>query len=568
MESSGKIIYLLRKHPLLRLFTLFLIIGFILGTVYAVNYKIKPVPFISSIEPSVGSPGDVIIINGNNFGKVRGMNYVEIAGSKLTASSYISWSDDCIKIVLPANVQGGLLYVGTKSLKSKPALFANEVDIPVPVQTVKQVTKPFIRYLSADKVNVGDELTIYGNNFGEAKNQSKVYFTANYDGKVEEDDIKALNTLTENMVCANEDDFDYTFWSDTEIKVRVPDGAYTGVVIVDTGTEKSVPKNIAVNTERGRKDFINKKIYLLEYSADIADVVTSSVSTITLRCPVPFTTAYQPEVEITEIVPSPILQNYQNDIIHQVTRQKNNTSKSAFKQTFVLPVYEVRTYVKAERIGNYADTEPNLLMYALRSDELIPVNDALKNLAAKITGKEKNPYRKAKLIYDYMFENFKLLNNLRKSDSDPLDLLKKNTGDAYDFSIIFTALLRAAEIPALADAGIIVNQDLTTRVHWWSEFYIDKFGWVPVDIALACSLDEKPWPDIDTENMREYYFGNIDSHHIIFSRGLNSLKPFSADSKIVQRPRSFAFQTIWEEASDSTSKYSSFWSVPVIKGVY
>ena len=568
MESSGKIIYLLRKHPLLRLFTLFLIIGFILGTVYAVNYKIKPVPFISSIEPSVGSPGDVIIINGNNFGKVRGMNYVEIAGSKLTASSYISWSDDCIKIVLPANVQGGLLYVGTKSLKSKPALFANEVDIPVPVQTVKQVPKPFIRYLSADQVNVGDELTIYGNNFGEAKNQSKVYFTANYDGKVEEDDIKALNTLTENMVCANEDDFDYTFWSDTEIKVRVPDGAYTGVVIVDTGTEKSVPKNIAVNTERGRKDFINKKIYLLEYSADIADVVTSSVSTITLRCPVPFTTAYQPEVEITEIVPSPILQNYQNDIIHQVTRQKNNTSKSAFKQTFVLPVYEVRTYVKAERIGNYADTEPNLLMYALRSDELIPVNDAVKNLAAKITGKEKNPYRKAKLIYDYMFENFKLLNNLRKSDSDPLDLLKKNTGDAYDFSIIFTALLRAAEIPALADAGIIVNQDLTTRVHWWSEFYIDKFGWVPVDIALACSLDEKPWPDIDTENMREYYFGNIDSHHIIFSRGLNSLKPFSADSKIVQRPRSFAFQTIWEEASDSTSKYSSFWSVPVIKGVY
>ena len=67
---------------------------------------------------------------------------------------------------------------------------------------------------------------------------------------------------------------------------------------------------------------------------------------------------------------------------------------------------------------------------------------------------------------------------------------------------------------------------------------------------------------------KEYYFGNMDSHHILFSRGWSQLKPFSADSKIVQQPRSFALQSIWEEANKDTAKYSSYWSVPVVKGVY
>ena len=46
------------------------------------------------------------------------------------------------------------------------------------------------------------------------------------------------------------------------------------------------------------------------------------------------------------------------------------------------------------------------------------------------------------------------------------------------------------------------------------------------------------------------------------------LKPFAADNKIVQQPRSYALQSIWEEASESTVKYSSYWSVPVVKGIY
>ncbi len=569
MDSSGKFSYSLRKYPIVRVLSVVFIISLILGVIYLIGFRTKLVPEITSVVPPVGSPGDLVVINGENFGSVRDMSYVEIAGSKLTASSYISWSNNCIKIVLPANVQDGLLVVGTKEMRSKPALFANEVEIPVPVPAVQQVTKPVITMLSSDKLSVGELLVISGNNFGDSKNQSKVLFTMDCNNKISEADYKSVALLTENMIPASEDDFDYVSWSNTEISVRVPDGASSGLVIVDTGREKSDPKEFVVNTEAGRKEYLNKKIYLVEYTADIADVVTNDISTITLMCPVPFSSPAQPQIEITDVVPEPILVNYQNNLIHQITRSRNNTPKSVFKQNFVLPVFEVRTNVNVTKIGNYKNTEKNLLSGALKADTLIPCDDkSVKELCEKIIGKEKNPWSKAKFIYDYMCENFSVLSKVRKGDSDPLDLIKKGNGDAYDFAVICTALLRAAEIPAYTDSGILVNQDLQTQTHWWCEFYIDKVGWIPCDPALGAGLEYKQWTDSDVVDAKNFYFGNMDSHHIMFSRGWSQLKPFSADSKIVQQPRSFALQSIWEEASKDTAKYSSYWSVPVVKGVY
>ena len=569
MDSSGKLSYSLRRYPIVRVLSVVFIIGIILGSIYLIGFRTKPVPEIVSVVPPVGSPGDLIVINGNNFGSSRDMGYVEIAGSKLTASSYISWTDNCIKIVLPANVQDGLLIVGTKEMRSKPALFANEVDIPVPVPAVQQVTKPIITMLSSDKVSIGEVLVISGNNFGDSKNQSTVLFTMDCNNKISEADYRNMSMLTENMISASENDFDYISWSNTEISVRVPDGAYSGLVIVDTGREKSDPKEITINMDAGRKEYLNKKIYLVQYTADIADVVTNDISTITLRCPVPFSCPAQPNVEITEVLPEPIIMNYQNNLIHQITKSRNNTPKSLFKQTFVLPVYEVRSNVNSAKIGNYKDTEKNLLSGALRADALVPADAAeVKELSVKITGKEKNPWTKAKLIYDYMCDNLSIVSKVRNGDSDPLDLIKKGNGDAYDFAVIYTALLRAAEVPAYTDGGILVNQDLQTQSHWWCEFYIENVGWIPCDPALGAGLEYKKWTDSEVEDEKAFYFGNMDSHHILFSRGWSQLKPFSADNKIVQQPRSFALQSIWEEANKDTAKYSSYWSVPVVKGVY
>lgn len=545
------------------------IIGLIAGSSVLISYRTKSIPEITSINPPVGVPGDVIVITGKNFGATRDMSYVEFSGSKLTASAYISWSDTKIKLVLPANIQDGLVVVGTKDSRSKPSLFANEIDIPVPVPEVKLSSKPVITSLNNQNYVAGDLLVIHGNNFGDSRNTSKVLFTVDYDDKLAQAEFTNINMYTENMIEASDFENAYEYWSNSEIRVRIPDGVCSGMVVVDTGSEKSEPYKINI-TGPVRKHYKARKIYLMNYTADIADIYTDDVSTITLRCPIPATTAYQPDIQITETNPSPILMNYQNNLIHQLTKTKNYVPKTVFSQTFVLPVYEVTTVLPADRLTSYRQGTLPFVDNALKADILVPSDDEnVVKLAASIIGKEKSSYNKAKLIYNYMCDNFKVQEKVRKGDSDPLDLIKSKKGDAYDYAIVYTALLRAAGVPALTDAGVLVLQEQATQAHWWCEFYIPSVGWIPVDPAIGSGLKYNRWNEGgESVDVKSYYFGNMDSHHITFSRGWNELKPFSQENKIVQQPRSFALQGIWEEASSNTIKYSSYWSLPVIKGIY
>ena len=570
MKQTDTLKYFFKKSPLVRAFTLILVIAAVLGGIFIFKYNTKPVPYIDAITPPVGSPGDIVVISGKNFGRNRDMNYVEFSGSKLTASSYLMWTDNTIRLVVPSNVQNGLVVVGTGKLRSKPAFFANVTDIPVEVQDNVQTVLPYINSLKMEnvsqainKVKVGDLISIEGNNFGDSKGQSKVYFNADFGGR------DYIPSSPEFMMPVWEDDFSYEYWSNSEIKVRVPDGAVSGYVIVETSSGLSNPFEIQLDERAGHKAFSgNRKMFLVQYTVDVSDVVAKDTSTITLRCPLPLICPNQLDVQLTEVSPQPILENYQKTLIHQLMIEKNLVGRKYFTQAFVIPVSEIKTEVNEKYVSTVNNSLSDVL-YAIstRADELIPSeNDAVVSLASTICKSEKNPYRQATLIYNYMISNYTIENQFRKSDANPLDLLGKKSGDAYDFAIIFTALLRAVDIPAFADCGVLVSPDSSTRNHMWAEFYLSGIGWIPVDVALGAGMEYDKWDDAIDE--KEFYFGNLDSHHIKFSRGINTLKPFAQDNKIVIRPRSFAFQTFWEEATKGTEKYSSFWSDPVVKGIY
>ena len=205
---------------------------------------------------------------------------------------------------------------------------------------------------------------------------------------------------------------------------------------------------------------------------------------------------------------------------------------------------------------------------ATAADSLIQcTNEDVITLAKEIIGKETNPYIQAKLIYDYLLRNYTLRDSLRKSDASPLDLLKSKKGDAYDLAIFYTTLLRAAGIPAEPVAGILVDSEMKNQAHWWTEFYVEGFAWIPVDVALGMELPYKAFRPV--ENSAEFYFGNIDSQHIAFSKGWNEIKQtISQNSKIVYRPKTYALQSIWEESSEGDVNYSSLWNDPIVLGLY
>ncbi len=157
-------------------------------------------------------------------------------------------------------MQDGLVVVGVKNQRSKPALFANEVDIPVPVTATVQTTRPVISSISSNKLGIGGLLTIYGNNFGASRGQSRVLFSCDYDRALSTASFITKTLLSQNLVPAGEFDEDYEYWSNNEIRVRVPDGACTGIVLVDNGRERSESVAFTVNATAGTKVYEGKKI--------------------------------------------------------------------------------------------------------------------------------------------------------------------------------------------------------------------------------------------------------------------------------------------------------------------
>ena len=566
MNKTKAFSYFLRKSPLVRsLLWISAALIFILSSVLF-GLHAKKNPTIDSITPPVGAPGDLVIISGKDFGAIRDTSYVEFGGSKLTASAYVSWSDTEIKVVLPANVKDGLVVVETKDARSKPAFFANTTAAPVAVPQNVQTTIPMITGISPEKIAPGTLISISGVNFGNSRELSRVFFSTDREIKQEESQTQAPEEDF-SFVEASDDNFDYAYWSDNEIRLYVPDGATNGYVYVETAKGKSAKRKLSMENLAGKKSFIAPRTYLIQMETDIDDTNGDKESTIILHCPRPFISPSQPSAQMTEYSPEPVIADFQHTIIHQTSGAKAAGVKKRFTHNFAVTVYEIRTEIAAAKLSRAQEVNKSLAALATRADECVPAqSQEIKDLAKSVVKTEQNPYNKAALLYNYMLQNYKILDTERRGSANPLDLLKNKKGDAYDFSMVYTALLRAAGIPALPDSGILVGTDLKAKNHWWTEFYVAGFGWIPVDTALGAGMKFQSWQK-DFEPS-QFYFGNLDAQHILFSRGWNEIKPSAPNNKTVRRPKSYALQSIWEEANGKTIKYSSYWGEPAIIGLY
>ncbi|MBR4599502.1 MAG: IPT/TIG domain-containing protein [Treponema sp.] len=573
MSIKNTFSLLFRKYAFIRVLSCVFIIAIVLTIISVATVKSKKIPTITSLSPVVGSAGDTMVIRGYNFGSVRGTNYVEIGGNKITASSYINWTDGLIKLVLPSNIQDGLVIVSTQSGKSKPGFFANKAGIPVEVPQNIKTNLPVITAIEPQSGSYGTLITISGSDFGTARGGSKVYFSASSEeSSLGSGDGELKTDFDFSVIAASESDYDYESWSDSEIKVRIPDGAVSGNVYVLTEKGRSNLMNEEIRLAPGTKEYNSRKTYILQLNSDIDSIDTKNGTNITLRVPRPLVSSWQPMVELTECSPEPVISDYKNTVIHQLDLPKatSQSKKFRFSHNFVVSTYALQTKINEKQVKPYTKTQKNRILHKMATmpDPLIQSdNKEVIALATEIVGKETNPYRQAKLIYQYLLENYKLRDELRKADAPVLDLLRNKKSDPYEISIFYTTLLRSLSIPALPLAGVLVDSEMKTKSHWWTMFYIENFGWLPVDIALAMGLPYKSFRPV--EKPQEYYFGNLDAQHIAFSMGWNEIShTISQNSKIVVRPKSYALQSIWEESSEGNVNYSSLWNDPIVLGLY
>jgi hypothetical protein len=528
---------------------LFLFIAFI----FTSRFAERP-PVIESIAPEIGLPGNVMIIKGHFFGDQRNGGGVTIAGTRPVSSSYIEWTDDRINVRIPDEAGSGMVYVTTKAGRSKGILFTNRAHIPVILSQVREPGQPYVEEISPTSGPVGTLIIIRGFNFGLEQGQGKVYFSQSSKGGSGETDTR--ESFLSQTIAASETDFDYESWTDSEIRVRVPDGASSGGIRISTGKQLSNGIYFEVTEPSGTKLYTTSKGYQVQYSVELSSFRGTNPSSIDLWTPNLVSCMEQRNIDVVS-EPSPLWKDYKG-VMRYRFENIAGSSPISVQASFWFDRYTVQTRVNVQTIPNEYDSERRLYKSYTAADQFVPSADESIIQAAKTVGRrEKNPYQRARNIYTYLI---KLLSYDSRGRHDNVAgiLSSPKTGDSYAYAVLFTALCRSSGIPARVISGYLVFGNKETLRHYWSEFYVEQVGWIPVDPLLGDAVSFGGFPDI--EDPEEYYFGNLDNQHITFSKGMIQIKPLDPSGKTRRRDETPALQTICEESS-GIEGYGAVWSL-------
>jgi transglutaminase-like putative cysteine protease len=183
-------------------------------------------------------------------------------------------------------------------------------------------------------------------------------------------------------------------------------------------------------------------------------------------------------------------------------------------------------------------------MRFLKPTAHVPIDGIVKANAAKIVGKEKNPLKIARTIYEWIGVNmFRDNAVIGCGVGDAQKTLEDGYlgGKCADISSVFVALLRASGVPAREMFGIRVGRanklerysknafgsadekglaNISTAQHCRAQFYLADYGWVPCDPADVAKMrlaESKKQSDPDAQAVNEYLFGNWEMNWIGFN---------------------------------------------------
>ncbi len=532
----------------------------ILCIVYSLSsYYSSPSPVIESITPEIGYPGDILEIKGRFFGdsdnKAPSSTILKPSGSavyisktRLVLSNFIYWSDTKIRVRIPVEIESGPIWIENKNGKSNQVIFTNRNEIPKILSGPADPGQPYITEITPTDGRIGDIVTLSGMNFGLEKENSSVVFTLT--APVNINRTEAGNRLE---IAAADLDFDYISWTDNEIKVKVPDGATSGKMWIDTDRGSSNSIYFELDENIGTKSYEQKRGYQIKYDVNLNLIKGSEGNSISFWIPGLTATPEQRSIEYERnIVPE--LENYNGTMLYRFFDLKDGDRKS-IQITGWFERYELKTRVNTKKVEWNYDEDSKFFREYTKNDDLIKVGDERINTIYNRIERSQNPYVKARYIYNYV-RRMKFVYS--PAGKDVIDNFNIGTGDSFTYSLMFTTLARKAGIPSRPVAGYIVYDDKKAVKHFWSEFYIKDFGWIPVDAALGDEAKFGNLPDVDDPG--EYYFGNLDSSHIAFSKGIISIPFIAPNGRTVYKNKMYSLQKSYEEVSGNIESYKSDWN--------
>jgi len=196
---------------------------------------------------------------------------------------------------------------------------------------------------------------------------------------------------------------------------------------------------------------------------------------------------------------------------------------------------EQRFAIDPAKVLPYNTSSPEYRKYTAPGRN-IALTPAMVAKAQEIVGNETNPYLKAQKIYWYIMDTLpysKVPHTWLDAAGTPesVYVLSTGIGDCGSQSMYFAALCRAVGIPARTPGGMQMIAGAAGS-HFWAEYYLEGYGWIPVDVTAAEGADwsYNATPD-ERHRFREYYFGSLDPYRYVIQKDADiPLVPVPEDS--------------------------------------
>ncbi|MBA7496212.1 hypothetical protein ES702_06811 [subsurface metagenome] len=319
------------------------------------------------------------------------------------------------------------------------------------------------------------------------------------------------------------------------------------------------------------KPYINPVTFLASASLPIPRGELPEVGLLKIWIPLPVQTGAQDNIRVISIMPEKYVKippRVEGDIGRAYLEIPLEQLKEDLNigLQFIFSHYEQRFIVDPENVGEY-DKESDLYKKYTRSYGNTTITPEIREKARQIVGDEKNPYLAAKRIYDYILENIDYslmphykLNVLGQPES--VYVQENLHGDCGGQGIYFSALCRSLGIPARTTGGMQLCPGME-NMHFWAEFYLPNYGWIPADSSIAQIADTPPEL---TENQRktfkEFFFGSQDPYRYVIQKDVDVPLTPQPDEPVLL-PMAIQFPAVVCETSEENPNFLAlkYWKI-------
>ncbi len=242
----------------------------------------------------------------------------------------------------------------------------------------------------------------------------------------------------------------------------------------------------------------------------------------TIRCWMPYPQQFEAQSDVQLLASTPEV-SWMNAPGYPVRSLYFEQPSQGDRETVFQADYEMTTWARYNpidpaRIQLINRRHPNWSYFTAETTQHVVFTPEIQELGNKIVQGERNPYLKARRIYDWISKNIQYSYAREYSTLRNISLytLQHRYGDCGQQALLFIALCRSQGVPARWQSGWMIYPGFK-NLHDWSEIYLEPYGWIPVDVNFAQMIEQdfESLSRDEREELKDFYFGGLDNYRLV-----------------------------------------------------